>query len=41
MINKSKKENAYTIMDATDELPEGAYEKLMAIEGMLRVRIIH
>ncbi len=41
MINKSKKENAYTIMDATDELPEGAYEKLMAIEGVIRVRIIH
>ncbi len=41
MINKSKKENAYTIMEATDEIPEGAYEKLMAIEGVIRVRIIH
>ncbi len=41
MINKSKKENAYTIMEATDEIPEGAYEKLIAIEGVIRVRIIH
>ena len=40
MSNRSKKENAYTIID-TDELPAGAYEKLVGVEGVIRVRIIH
>ncbi len=40
LTNKNKKENAYTIMDIEGEHPEDLEEKLNAIEGVLRVRIL-
>ncbi len=39
MLNKSKKDNAYTIIDV-DEVPAGLKEELEAIEGVYKVRII-
>ncbi|MBE7029834.1 MAG: 3-phosphoglycerate dehydrogenase [Ruminococcaceae bacterium] len=41
MLNKSKKDYAYTIIDADmDIIPDDITEKLAAIEGVLRVRVI-
>ncbi len=40
MINKNKKENAYTIMDIEGVVGEEVEEKLVAIEGVLKVRIL-
>lgn len=40
MINKSKGDNAYTLLDVTGELPEHIAEKIAQIEGIVRVRII-
>ena len=39
MLNKSKKDNAYTIMDV-DTVPAGLKEELEAIDGVYKVRII-
>ncbi len=39
MINKSKGENAYTMIDA-DSIPDGIEEKIEATEGVQRVRVI-
>ena len=39
MLNKSKKDNAYTIMDV-DSVPAGLKEELEAIDGVYKVRII-
>ena len=41
MVNKSKKENAYTILDITGENVDQPVEKLKAINGVIRVRVIH
>lgn len=40
MLNKSKKEYAYTILDINGDSVEKAAEKLKAIEGVIRVRVI-
>ncbi len=40
MINKSKKDNAYTIMDLDADVPADVVEKISAIDGVLRVRVI-
>jgi len=40
MINKSKKDNAYTIMDIEGDVSAALEEKLSAMEGVLRVRVI-
>ena len=39
-INKSKKDNAYTIVEINGALPEEIVEKITAIEGVVRVNII-
>jgi D-3-phosphoglycerate dehydrogenase len=39
MMNKSKKDNAYTILDV-DEIPEALEHKLEAVEGVHKVRVI-
>ena len=41
MINKSKKDNAYTIMDLDGDVSAALKEKIEAIDGVLRVRIIN
>lgn len=40
MTNKSRKEYAYTMIDVEAEVPEAVQEKLGAIEGVLKVRVI-
>jgi D-3-phosphoglycerate dehydrogenase len=40
MLNKSKKENAYTVLDVIGQVPADIQEKLMAIDGVTRVRIV-
>ena len=40
MTNKSRKEYAYTIMDVDAEVPAELEEKLNAVNGVLRVRIL-
>lgn len=40
MANKSRKEYAYTMIDVEADVPEAVEEKLKAIEGVLKVRII-
>ncbi|MBR5218147.1 MAG: phosphoglycerate dehydrogenase [Clostridia bacterium] len=40
MVNKNKKEYAYTIIDTTHELPTDIEEKIKAVDGVLAVRII-
>jgi len=40
MLNKSKKENAYTVVDVIGDIPSGIVENLMKIDGIQRVRII-
>ena len=40
MMNKSKKDNAYTIMDIDGDVSAALETKLASIEGVLRVRII-
>ncbi len=40
LINKSKKDNAYTIVNADDMITNELADKLKAIEGVLRVRVI-
>lgn len=40
MINKSKKDNAYTIVNADDMITNELADKLKAIEGVMRVRVI-
>ena len=39
-INKSKKENAYTVVEINGELPESVVEKVSAIEGVVRINVI-
>ncbi len=40
MMNKSKGDNAYTVVDVTGEIADDTVEKLSAIEGVYRVRVI-
>ena len=40
MINKSKKDNAYTLMNTDDIITNDLVDKLKAIEGVIRVRVI-
>lgn len=40
MVNKSKNENAYTMLDISGALPDTLAEQLLALEGVLRVRVI-
>ena len=40
MINKSKGNAAYTVVDVTGSIPDDTAEKLNAINGVSRVRII-
>ncbi len=39
MMNKSKKENAYTILDV-DEIPDSLEQQIEAVEGVHKVRVI-
>ncbi len=38
MTNRSKKDNAYTVLDVESDVAETTLEKIRAIEGVLRVR---
>jgi D-3-phosphoglycerate dehydrogenase len=40
MTNKSKGDNAYTVLDVTGEVTSDVSAKLMAVEGIFRVRVI-
>ncbi len=40
MVNASKKDNAYTLVEINGEISDTAIEKLSAIEGVARVRVI-
>ncbi len=40
MLNKNKKENAYTIMDIDGDVASDIEEKIKNIEGVLRVRVL-
>jgi len=40
MMNKSKGDNAYTMVDVTGDVSDEAVAKLEAIEGVYRVRVI-
>ena len=40
MVNKSKKDNAYTVLDVEGDPDEAALEKILAIDGVIRVRKI-
>ncbi len=40
MINKSKKDNAATIINSDGEIPESVFNKISEIDGVLKVRII-
>lgn len=40
MINCSKKDNAYTLIEVNGDLPEEAVEKIKALENITRVRVI-
>ena len=40
LTNKSKGDNAYTILDLTSVPSEKAIERIQAIEGMIRVRVL-
>ena len=39
MMNKSKKENAYTILDV-DEIPDALEQQIEQVEGVHKVRVI-
>jgi len=39
MLNRSKKEYAYTIMELVDPAPKSAVEKISALEGVIRVNV--
>ncbi len=40
MVNASKKDNAYTLIELADDISDEAVAKLAAIEGVARVRVI-
>ena len=40
MVNKSRKDVAYTMLDVTGTIEPGLAEKLRGIEGAIRVRVL-
>lgn len=40
LVNKSRKDVAYTVVDSLDDLPADIVETLSAVEGIIRVRVI-
>lgn len=40
MVNASKKDNAYTLLEVAGDVSDAAIEKLSAIENVIRVRVI-
>ena len=40
LINKSRKDIAYTVVDTHDDLPANIVETLEAVEGIVRVRVV-
>ena len=40
MLNQSRGEYAYTILDVSGSVGEDIAQKLMAVDGIIRVRII-
>ena len=40
MVNKSKGDNAYTLVDVTGTLADDVADKILAITGVVRVRVI-
>ena len=40
LVNKSRKDIAYTVVDSNDELPAGIVETLNAIDGIVRARVV-
>ena len=38
MTNRSKKDNAYTVLDVESDVAEDTLDKIRAIEGVVRVR---
>ena len=40
MINKSRKDIAYTVVDSNDELPADIVDALNAIDGIVRARVV-
>lgn len=41
LVNKSKNEVAYTILDFNTEVPETVVSELQKVDGVIRVRLIH
>lgn len=40
LVNKSRKDVAYTVVDSLDDLPADILETLSAVEGIIRVRVV-
>ena len=40
MTNRSKKDNAYTVLDVESDVAEETLDKIRAIDGVIRVRSI-
>lgn len=40
LVNKSRKDVAYTVVDSLDDLPTDIVETLSAVEGIIRVRVV-
>ena len=40
MVNASKKDNAYTLVEISGDISDVAVAKLSAIDGVTRVRVI-
>ena len=40
LVNKSRKDVAYTVVDSLDDLPANIVETLSAVEGIIRVRVV-
>ena len=40
LVNKSRKDVAYTVVDSLDDLPVNIVETLSAVEGIIRVRVV-
>ena len=40
MANGSKGEYAYTLIETDNAIPEGAAEKMLSVEGVIRTRLI-
>ena len=40
MVNKSKKEMAYTMLDVTGAVDQGLKDRLAAVPAVIRVRVL-